>query len=176
MLGTLLHDPRHVESSVSPVRGLGLLPVETTFLASKTTTRVVARVTAISGPLAGAAGAELSGYEIHMGQSDVSQAHRPFVITERQGAAAEDPEGAVNAQGNVLGSYLHGLFGNRAIRRALLSHLAERKGVPTDPRWGCGSTSRERYDRLADLVETSVDLASIAKLIGCSYSTAGERR
>jgi adenosylcobyric acid synthase len=108
----------------------------------------------------------VSGYEIHMGETQVDKACRPFAIAERGGVAVDDRDGAMNEAGNVLGSYLHGLFANPGLRRALLAHLAERKGVTPDPRWGQGPTRIERYDRLADLVEASVDFPAIAKLAG----------
>ena len=43
MLGQRLLDPLAIESSISEMPGLGLLPVETTFLEEKRTRRVQAR-------------------------------------------------------------------------------------------------------------------------------------
>jgi adenosylcobyric acid synthase len=68
--------------------------------------------------------------------------------------------------GNVVGTYLHGLLVNDELRRALLRQLAERRGVVPDPRWGTPSSASERYDRLADIVAASCDLAAIGKLVG----------
>jgi len=75
-------------------------------------------------------------------------------------------DGAVNAAGSVVGTYLHGLFANDALRRALLVHLATRKGERPDDRWGAGEASIDRYDRLADIVDGAVDLRGIGKLVG----------
>jgi adenosylcobyric acid synthase len=66
----------------------------------------------------------------------------------------------------VVGTYLHGLFANDALRRALLVQLAMRRGVAADPRWGTPSDASERYDRLADIVAASCDLGAIGKLVG----------
>jgi adenosylcobyric acid synthase len=166
MLGHLIRDPHGVDSPLTETRGLGLLPIVTTFAREKTTVRVRARVAATYGLFVGACGQSVSGYEIHMGQTEVHDSCRPFAIVERGGAAVDDLDGAMNDTGNVLGSYLHGLFANPGLRAALLNHLAERKGVTPDPGWGQGVTRVERYDRLADLVESSVDLPAIAKLVG----------
>src|SRR5439155_721893 len=88
-------------------------------LAAEPGVRVRARVAA-SGLLRGAAGSELAAYEIHAGRSEVTRrAPRPFTIVERCGAAVDDPEGAMNARGNVVGTYLHGLFADGALRRSL---------------------------------------------------------
>jgi adenosylcobyric acid synthase len=169
MLGTLLRDPHQVDSRVMEIPGLGLLPVTTTFARRKTTVRAVSRVAASSGLFAGAEGEAVNGYEIHTGLTEVHGGSRLFEVVERAGRAVDDLEGAVNQNGNVLGTYLHGLFANSALRRALLTNLAARKGVRPDPRWGSAPTKTARYDRLADIVDASLDMSAIAKLIGLDY-------
>ena len=164
MLGRTLHDPDRVESPVATAPGLGLLPVVTTFAPTKTTVRVRARAGAALGPFGGIAGADLSAYEIHMGASEVGEALRPFVVAERSGRPADDREGAMSGDGTVLGTYLHGLFANDALRRALLLYLARRKGASPDARWGAPQSPAARYDRLADAVAAAVDVAAVAKL------------
>ena len=103
-----------------------------------------------------------------MGRTEVGEAARPFTVTGRGGAAANDLDGAVNSAGNVLGTYLHGLFENGALRRALLEHLAARRGARPDPRWGSAPGALASYDRLADVVKAALDIAAIAKLVGLS--------
>jgi cobyric acid synthase len=124
------------------------------------------RVTEACGLFADAAGAEIQAYEIHMGRTDVAEPRRPFAIVARQKLPVEEPDGAMNATGNVVGTYLHGLFANDGLRRALLSHLAARRGQAPDPRWGAASSAMERYDRLADIVAAGCDLAAIGKRAG----------
>jgi adenosylcobyric acid synthase len=170
MLGETLADPHGVESfagearsEAREVRGLGLLPVATTFTPVKRTVRVRARVAADAGVFARARGLELSAYEIHVGTT----ARRPpaghaFTIVGRGGSAADEPDGAVNAAGTVIGTYLHGLFANDGLRRAMLADLAASKGLVPDPRWG--SPGGDRYDRLADAVGGALDLALLARL------------
>jgi adenosylcobyric acid synthase len=72
----------------------------------------------------------------------------------------------MDADGLVIGTYLHGLFANHALRRALLTALARRRGRAPDPRWGSASPGGQRYDRLADEVSRALDLAVIARLAG----------
>jgi adenosylcobyric acid synthase len=164
MLGEALLDPRRVESAEPAVAGLGLLPVVTTFASEKTTARVRARALAPVGPFAAARGAELEAYEIHMGRTDVRDVARPFAITARSAAPADDLDGALDPRGAVLGTYLHGLFANEALRRALLGHLAARKGARPDPRWGRPAPAA--WDRLADAVRAAVDVRAIGRLVG----------
>jgi adenosylcobyric acid synthase len=166
MLGRALHDPAGVESAVPAAAGLGLLPVITTFAPVKATARVRARVIVGGGPLGAAAGAEVSGYEIHMGRSAAEGAPSPFLVVERNGRAVKEPDGALSEDGLVTGTYLHGLFADARLRRAVLAWLAGRRGVPVDPRWGAAGPARARYDRLADQVAAALDLKALTRLVG----------
>jgi adenosylcobyric acid synthase len=166
MLGEALHDPERVESDAPSARGLGLLPAVTTFTPEKRTVRVRARVAGTCALLSGAVGSEVAAYEIHAGRT-TSSAPGPFTIEERGGIPVSEPDGATSADGNVLGTYLHGLFANDALRRAFLRSLADRKGIAADPRWG--APAGDRYERLADAVARAVDVAAVAKLAGLSF-------
>jgi len=166
MLGEAVHDPDRVESDAVRTKALGLLPVVTTFAPGKTTVRVRARVGEASGPFSRAAGSEVVAYEIHSGRTSPSSP-TPFTIVERGGGPVRDADGAVSSTGAVVGTYLHGLFANDSLRRALLEFLAERKGIAVDPRWG--TPAGDRYDRLADAVARAVDVAAVAKLARLSF-------
>jgi len=167
MLGREIRDPEGVESATPRVPGLGLLPAVTAFIPRKTTQRVQAMVgTEATFLLSEARGTSLKAYEIHMGQSRAEGAVHPFVVTERQGQAVADPDGATNAAGNVLGTYLHGLLHNSELRAALLRALAARKGVAPDSRWGSLPSAAANYDRLADLVRANIDIPRIMALVG----------
>src|SRR5437867_2354818 len=170
MLGEALRDPERVESEREAAAGLGLLPVTTTFAREKTTARVRAHATR-SGPFARAAGTEIAAYEIHAGRSALTRpAPHPFTVVERGGTSASDPDGAVSPRGNVVGTYLHGLFANGLLRRSLLGFLTERRGRPADPRWG--APGADRYERLADIVGRALDMPAIAKLAGLPFPRA----
>ena len=166
MLGEAVHDPDRVESDAVTTKALGLLPVATTFAPSKTTVRVRARVGQASGPFSRAGGRELAAYEIHSGRTSRSSP-TPFTIVERSGGPVHDADGAVGATGAVVGTYLHGLFANDSVRRALLESLAERKGITADPRWG--TPAGDKYEHLADAVARAVDVAAVAKLAGLPF-------
>ncbi|WP_323191799.1 cobyric acid synthase [Halostella sp. PRR32] len=122
------------------VDGFGLLPVETEFSPEKRVTRTTRHLDG-AGPLADA-DAEVSGYEIHMGETTpVDDVARPF-----------DGRGA--ARGDVLGTYLHGLFENEAAREAFLETLFDesrpgRDEMPTP------------YDDAADLLAGNCDLDAL---------------
>ena len=123
------------------VDGLGLLPVRTRFSSEKTVEHVERLVDGV-GPLAGASGT-VSGYEIHMGESEpTGDVRRPF-------------DGAGAATDGVFGTYLHDLFTNRAPRDAFVRNTFEAAGIerpPTD-----NTDRRDPYDRAAVLVARHVD-------------------
>jgi adenosylcobyric acid synthase len=164
MLGRVLRDPLRVESPAAEASGLGLMPVETTFAADKSTCRVKGRVLAGQGMLANAQGESIEGYEIHMGQTD-GEAAPAFRLEERLGRPVESVDGAVSDDGLVMGTYVHGLFARDGFRRGLLQWLAERKGV-TLPEASAGFDKEREYDRLADVVRTSLDMDTICRLVG----------
>jgi adenosylcobyric acid synthase len=163
MLGRRIIDPGAVESAVPQTPGLGLLDVETTFAAAKRTVR--ASGVTDGGALA-AAGAELRGYEIHMGRTRLSPGVRPFARLRTTTGGRAHADGAVSADGRVCGTYLHGLFDAPAFRAGFLDRLRAAAGLPARPPAACGSD----FERLADHVEAHLDLDRLDALIGCAAS------
>jgi adenosylcobyric acid synthase len=164
ILGTSIHDPDKIESAHTLTAGLGLLPVLTRFLPEKSTHQVTACILTGRGILAKAHGIEVSGYEIHMGQTSGADSLRPFQIRRRSLAPCADFDGFLSEDGNVLGTYMHGLFHNDDFRAAILRELAERKGrtlsaIPTS------FSVDEQYDRLAGLVRKNLNMELILRLI-----------
>ena len=168
MLGERILDPDGVESPVAETQGLELLPLSTTFAATKTTHQVrgnVAPSASSIGLLSGCDTGVITGYEIHMGQT-YGKSHAPFRITERSGSAINSPDGAIDADGLTLGTYMHGLFHNHSLRHALLTNLAKRRGIPMPE--GAILDLDAEYDKLADLVRRSVDMNAIYEMTDLS--------
>jgi len=96
--------------------GIGLLDAVTRFSGYHKTTTQVHRLARDVPPILSAMG-EVTGYEIHMGDTV-------------RGSCAEafEGEGAVSDDGLVFGTYMHGLFQNRSAVSALLAYLYTRKG------------------------------------------------
>jgi len=165
MLGERIDDPSHTESDRDSVSGLGLLNVVTTFAKRKTTWQVRAVCTCERGILEGLNGEEVGGYEIHMGQTLGDNISPAFKIISRGGRRSNHIDGAVSADGNIVGTYIHGLFENESIRRCLLSNLRKMKGVECETRPFALSKDYE-YDKLAALVRGSIDMDMIYKITG----------
>ena len=180
MLGEQIYDPEGIESPVKAAAGLGILPLTTTFAASKETHRVRAAVrpeAARAGALlAGAADAPIAGYEIHMGRTighaGGADGISPFAVSDRADApvtANTALDGALDAAGRALGTYIHGLFHNAAVRRAILRELARRKGA-TLPDGGADPARDREYDRLADWVRASLQMPLVYDMAGLAPS------
>ena len=156
MLGRTIRDDG-VESDAGEVAGLGLLAVETTFRAAKATR-----------PRRGKGlGAPVEGYEIRHGEPEPcpgSESVTPLLeLADEFGAG---PEGAVAADGRVVGTSLHGLFESDAFRSAFLAEVAARRGRRFEASGVSFAAAREaQFDRLADLVEAHLDLEQVLDLV-----------
>ena len=162
MMGQRILDPHAVESAEPETVGLGLLPVTTTFLTTKRTVRTAAKVLASSGPFALAAGEVIAAYEIHMGTT-VRGGEPLFELRDGDGTVQE---GCIVGDGLIMGSYLHGLFENRCLRRSLVRWLAERRGLELQSEDEPVPSRESEYDRLADCLRRHLDLPAIYKMIG----------
>jgi len=108
MLGRTIADPAGLEGPPGAVPGLGLLDVTTTLTAEKRLSPVAGRT---------ADGVAFTGYEMHMGVTDGPDRAHSFAML------ADGPEGAISADGRVVGTYVHGLFADDAQRSAWLARL-----------------------------------------------------
>jgi adenosylcobyric acid synthase len=142
MLGRMIRDPEGIEGPAGETPGLGLLDVETTMRPKKHLTRVTATHAASGQPM--------QGYEIHIGETSGPDCARPFAHVK--GA----PEGAVSANGRIMGSYLHGMFAGDAFRAAFLAGLgAQGSGL------NYGAEVEAVLDALAAHLEAHLDVARL---------------
>ncbi len=164
IMGKEIKDPDGVESEKDSVPGLGLLDVVTAFKSEKTTRQVKARVLGNEGLLEGLGGEEVTGYEIHMGQTPGST--RPlFRVTGNAEGQPEYIDGVAAPGGFIFGSYLHGLFDNANFRHAFLAKLRERKGIEATA--GQSTTDiQQQFDRLADVVRQNLNMALVYQICG----------
>ncbi len=152
MLGREIQDPHGLEGAHRQIDGVGLLDVTTRIEQTK-----IVRQSMGSDRLFHAG---VRGYEIHMGRTERGNAAKPFLELDT------GPEGACNPDGNVFGTYLHGLFDSAAFRSGLLGHLAARKGLSIDSALAREDYWREKerhYDLLAEHFERFVDIDGIIR-------------
>ncbi len=164
MMGQKILDPQKVESGKTEVEGLGLLDVVTEYAAEKSTRQVRARVIGDTGLLAGTAGQDISGYEIHMGQTRRGEKLSAFKIVETPQGPADYTDGVLNSKGTILGTYLHGLFHNDSFRQGFLNNLRRYWGLPDDT-GEMKNNKEEQYDKLAEHVRRSLKIPEIYRIM-----------
>ncbi|WP_057916979.1 cobyric acid synthase [Lysobacter antibioticus] len=153
MLGRAVHDPLSIEGEPGSSDGLGWLDLETELDSHKQLRNVRGRL-AIDGCDGDAA---VAGYEIHCGIS-----RGPALASPALRLDDGRDDGAVSADGQILASYLHGLFDEPAALAALLRWAGLADAEPLDMR-GLREAS---IDRLADAVEAHLDTGRLAHWFG----------
>ena len=149
MLGRSLSDPEGVEAAqVQTVKGMGLLDMDTVFAGEKVQRQTQGVFDAIPGLFSGLSGLPYRGYEIHMGRS--TQAEPPL-----------------RCQGNVYGSYVHGIFDSPGIPEEILGALARKKGVELGKLecFDMEAHKQQQYDLLADTLRASLDMDAIYRIL-----------
>lgn len=154
MLGKTIKDPSEVETNLKEIEGMKLLDVETVFEEEKVTNRVEAECTLFSKMV--------YGYEIHMGMCSYGEKVKTlFTIKYKNGEKVNYSDGAVNEKGNVMGTYIHGVFDGMEFREYITNILREKKGLPLQKSIPYESLREAELDKLADLVRNSLDMDKI---------------
>ena len=145
ILGEALIDQHGVDGNAA---GLGLLSLVTNFEPTKTVKRTSTQLNQVRGVLSALSGLAVSGYEIHHGQTSV---HKDM---SAKGAGVHEVAANLawqNDSGNVTGIYLHGLFENPEVLKALF-------GAET-------ITLESVFDGLADFLGQHMSTETLQKLI-----------
>jgi adenosylcobyric acid synthase len=156
MLGEGIADPLGLEGPPGESQGFGWLNLRTVLHAEKQLRNVSGQLTLTN--------ARVRGYEIHMGESTGSSLDRPALRLD-DGRV----DGAHSTDGQILGTYVHGLFEDASGCAALLRWAGLNDPLPHDHAF-----RREKMlDHLADAVERSLD---IAKFLPWLEAGASRRR
>jgi adenosylcobyric acid synthase len=117
MLGKTIEDPWGVENEIPSAEGLGFLKMKTVFNKEKILKTVAAKHLL--------SGLTVKGFEIHQGRS-VVEIEEPSLIEVSPDAGA--PLGWIGKNGQVWGTYIHGLFDSDPFRRWFVDRIREKKG------------------------------------------------
>jgi adenosylcobyric acid synthase len=145
MLGREIVDSDGIEGAPGRVAGLGLLDVVTEMKPLKRL--------ALTDAVHIASGEEVSGYEIHIGETEGPDRARGWL------RVGDRSEGAASENGRVRGCYLHGLFTADGFRAAFLKELGL---AGTQANYG--ADVENALDALADHMEAHLDLDAILSL------------
>ncbi|WP_027633624.1 cobyric acid synthase [Clostridium hydrogeniformans] len=169
ILGKTLKDPYGVESKVEEAEGLGLLDVHTVFNEEKITTRINGELKEKGAEILGIDNIkeDLYGYEIHMGETTYGQDGTPlFHIISRNGETVSCDDGAINKKGNIMGTYIHGIFDGVSFRESLVNKLRQEKGLDLKKSGKYEALREAELDKLAHIVRSSLDMNKIYEIIG----------
>lgn len=157
MLGRAVEDLTGEEGG-GDEKGLDILPITTKFRKDKTLKQTKTKVPELSGFYNRLSGSDVSGYEIHMGES------RIFLDNEDK----EQGNSAVISCDNVLGTYIHGLFDEPEFTEKLMQILYDKKGIKEKiPLIEAAEIHQDKeLNRLADVLRESLDWQLIYDAIG----------
>jgi len=156
MMGRSVADPGGIEGPPAEAEGLGLLDVATVLAGDKSLIEVSGVDARDSAPV--------RGYEMHVGRTAGPAAGRPLL------RLASGPDGAVSADGRLMGTYVHGLFASDSFRAAFLQRLRPGARAALDYEARVDAA----LDGLADHLEAHMDLDGLlqASAIPASSSAA----
>jgi adenosylcobyric acid synthase len=149
MLGMQLHDPRGLEGGPGSSPGLQLLDFETTLAPEKMLREVTGRLVLAGAP-------QVRGYEIHMGVSSGPAMAAPAIRLDGR------DDGALSADGQIMASYVHGLFDAPEACVALLAWSGLADPEPMD----FAAKREASIDRLADALEQNLQIDRMFGLAG----------
>ncbi|WP_170066819.1 cobyric acid synthase [Vibrio gangliei] len=159
MLGYSISDPNGIESEAGHSPGLGLLNIQTEITTQKALTQVIGRMSLIPDQ-----SVDIKGYEIHAGVSLVEEL-QPIQLQTQVAPHREDSapihagellaEGALSSDGQVFGTYCHGIFDQPAAFEHILHWAGLEEIAPTQSR---EQQQNQSLERLADVIESELNL------------------
>lgn len=149
MLGTQLHDPNGIEGPAGSGEGLALLDFETILEEQKQLKLVSGNFVWDDAPV--------SGYEIHMGISQGPALNKPAIVLNNKHQVKDKFDGVISDDGQIMGTYLHGLFDKESALQSLLKWA----GLEHVERFDYEQLREQELDRLADELENNIDIENL---------------
>ncbi|GAA0078384.1 cobyric acid synthase [Clostridium sp. CTA-5] len=163
MLGKLLLDKAGVEGKVLQEEGFGLLDIRTRFNERKITKQVEAEVVCNLENINNLENKNVSGYEIHNGISKVGKNAKPF-IKDLEGNTI----GVCNKVGNVVGTYLHGIFDSEEFTNSFINVLKKNNNIKVSEDNNLKQIAEykdEQYEKLSSIFEENIDINKIKEIL-----------
>ena len=150
MLGQAIHDPEGTESDTGSSEGFGFLELETTLEHEKQLRKVQGIM-----QLPGQVQAMVTGYEIHAGTTTGKALDSPLIQLDHH------MDGVMSEDGQIFGSYLHGIFDHSEACTAILE-WAGLRGVEVPD---YDAIREQGIDRIADAIEESMDVEKLINIM-----------
>ncbi|QKJ67570.1 cobyric acid synthase [Deefgea piscis] len=156
MLGELIIDEVGIESQQLSSAGLGYIPMVTKLEAEKQLRLVQGQF--IADGFVGAGALAVQGYEIHVGQSTLRGDGWQDLLQLDDGRT----EGVISTDGQIIGTYLHGVFDQFPALTALLAWAGWQGAIDQLP--DADAQLDREIDRLADALDLAMDWQKAALL------------
>lgn len=175
ILGTKIVDACGMEGG-GQIQGMGLLPIVTHYEPEKMRKQDAGIVSQLTGIFQNLSGKTVSGYELHMGRSYLDFGQLQDAESGETGEVQPPASSLLQlsdgldgcCRGNVIGTYLHGLFDEEEFRTALLQILCGRKGITREVLDGFSMKAyqEEQFDKLADTLRRNLDMDAVYRIMG----------
>ncbi|AVT50101.1 cobyric acid synthase CobQ [Shewanella baltica] len=167
MLGQSIADPLGIEDSAGDTEGLGYLPLSTELKTDKQLRRLSGELTLLGQRVA------VQGYEIHCGESRyliprLEQTNAPLQLipesTSLTAPAMSFADGLQSDDGQILGTYLHGLFDCPDACQLILrwAGLDDAKAIDIN------QIREQQLERLADVLAEHLDMQKLQTILGAT--------
>lgn len=163
ILGNIIRDPYGIEGERGETACLKLLNIETTLESDKILFR--------SKGIFMESGIVVEGYEIHHGLTKRGEGVRPLIrLDSRSGDNHVEDDGAINKDGRIWGTYLHGLFDNGEFRKVFLKGLSPK--YSGSDLVDCQADFKDRqYGLLAEHFRSNMDMERLKEIVGIDWPT-----
>ncbi|MCT8861334.1 cobyric acid synthase [Shewanella xiamenensis] len=165
MLGERIADPLGIEDVLGTSQGLGYLPITTEFKAEKQLRSVAGELTLLGQTVV------VKGYEIHCGEShyltssDAAKGAPLRLINELDEQSEKSfADGCLSEDGQVLGTYLHGLFDSPEACQLILRWAGLEDAQAID----INEIREQQLNRLADVLAEHLDLPQLQAILTAS--------
>lgn len=185
MMGEHVEDACKAENKTTrSIPGMSLLPVRTVFTAEKKRSQVEGAFSQVEGIFEELSGREFSGYEMHMGKTEIDRENGAadtarivhdrleicrtlsYLLPVQSTSKKMKAEGL--SRGNVYGCYIHGIFDHGETAELMVNALRAKKGLPKLDKEPIDyfSYQEQQYDQLADTLRKSLDMEGIYQILG----------
>ncbi|MGS0689386.1 cobyric acid synthase [Shewanella sp. 30m-9] len=165
ILGQAIDDPAGIEDNAGCSEGLGLLPLVTELTANKVLQQVEGSLSLLGET------ARVQGYEIHCGRSrSLLPLTQPLALMPKTEESSVDQteankcvshaEGMLSSDGQIMGTYLHGLFDSPQACQLLLKWAGMEQAEVID----VNQVREQQLERLADVLEQHLDLGRLNQI------------
>lgn len=164
MLGEEIEDLYSIENKGAKFKGLNLIPLKTTYTFVNKTTIAKGNICNMDNILKPLSDSKIYGYEVINGDSDMLEGAEAFMVDKLNNVI-----GLSNKEGNVFGTFMHGVFESKEFRRGLLKILKERHGVVTSNKnleeQSFKEYKEKRFDEFYKIFSENIDLDKLGKIL-----------